>query len=170
MFPNSALTIYDEINGSGSDLIFDNGSSTILAFTLTQSEPSNVTELQCGGETLAKNYATTTNFSVLLSAPCTEGVTVENDGPGNVSFSLVYVPYLKTEVQPNYEPTLNIATSSDIQVYGSMSAGEAILSLLLLMLIVIELFKTLAQSLRTVNKKRKQLAYSGGDVDINELP
>jgi len=170
MFPNGALTIFDEITGSGSDLIFDNGSSTVLAVTLSQSEPSNETEIQCGGDTIAKNYATTTYFHALLSAPCEESLTVENDGPGNVSFSIVYVPYLMSETQPHYEPSQNIATSTDISVYGSMSAGEVILSVLLLILIVIELFKTLAQALRSVNSKRKYLAYAGGDVEVIESP
>lgn len=169
MFPTQAITIFDEINGSGSSLIYDDEPSTILGITISQENASgngSYTELLCGNDTVAKNNTASKYFHAPLSFPCEEGISVENTAGGNVTFSVTIVPFLYSEQATSTE----IATSSDISVVGTMSAGEVMLSLLVFILIVIELFKTLAQALRTVNKKRKQLAYAGGDVDINELP
>jgi len=67
-----------------------------------------------------------------------------------------------------YAPTTTIASSTDIQVYGSFTAGEVLVAFFLFVLIVIELVKMLAHSFNKINTKKKFLSYSGGDVEVTE--
>lgn len=67
-----------------------------------------------------------------------------------------------------YNPTTTIASSSDIKIYGSMSAGEIVISLLLFILIWIKLLEMLARGLSNIKTKKTFLSYSGGDVEIRD--
>lgn len=65
-----------------------------------------------------------------------------------------------------YSPTTTIASSSDLVVFGSFSAGEIMISLLLLVLIVLKIGQFLAQGLRQIRTGKTFLQYNGGDVEI----
>jgi len=67
-----------------------------------------------------------------------------------------------------YAPSTTISSSTSIQVYGSFTAGEVIMALMMFVLIVIELAKMLARALSGVKTKKKFLGYSGGDVEIRD--
>lgn len=165
MFPNDAKTITTTISSDTTALIFDN-ESTILSVAIQQNVPSE-TIVNCGNDVVAKNDSTN-YYSVPMSYECLTNINIQKTGNVESTVLVTYVPYLMSEIRPHYEPNYTIATSTDINIYGSMSAGEIMITLLLLFLIVIELFKTLAQSISNVNTKRKYIAYSNADVEIRE--
>jgi hypothetical protein len=67
-----------------------------------------------------------------------------------------------------YNPTTTIASSSDIQIYGSISAGELLVSLFLFLLLWIKLIELIAGGLDKLKTKKKFLGYNGGDVEIRD--
>lgn len=67
-----------------------------------------------------------------------------------------------------YNPTTTIATSTDIKIYGSFSAGEILISLLLFIAIFIKLMEYVAKGLNKIVTKKKFLGYSNSDVEIRE--
>lgn len=67
-----------------------------------------------------------------------------------------------------YAPGTTTATSSDIQLYASFTAGEVIMTLLMFILIVIELFKILTRALDRINTKKKWLGYTNAEVEIRD--
>ena len=67
-----------------------------------------------------------------------------------------------------YAPTTTIASSTDIQVYGSFTAGELVMTFLMFMLIVIELGKIVANGLEKINTKRKFIRYRDADTEITD--
>jgi hypothetical protein len=67
-----------------------------------------------------------------------------------------------------YNPPTNIASSGDVVLYGSFSAGEVVIAFLILCLIVITLVKSLASSLSNIKTKKTFLSYGGGDVEIRD--
>lgn len=67
-----------------------------------------------------------------------------------------------------YAPTTTIASSTAIQLYGSFTAGEIVMSFLMFMLIVIELGKIIANGLNKINTHKKFLHYGGGDVELTD--
>jgi hypothetical protein len=67
-----------------------------------------------------------------------------------------------------YAPTTTISSSTSIQVYGSFTAGEVFMALLMFILIVIELFKMLTRALDRIKTKKKYLGYSTSEVEVKE--
>lgn len=67
-----------------------------------------------------------------------------------------------------YAPGTTTASSTDIQLYASFTAGEVMTIMLMFVLIVIELVKMLAHALGNIKTKKKYLAYSGGDVEVRD--
>jgi len=67
-----------------------------------------------------------------------------------------------------YAPTTTIASSTDIQVYGSFTAGELVMAFLMFSLIVIELGKIIANGLEKINTKRKYIRFQNNDTEISE--
>ncbi len=67
-----------------------------------------------------------------------------------------------------YNPTTTIASSTDVKIYGSISAGELLISLFLFILIWIKLLSFIPRALSNINTKKKFLGYNGGDVEIRE--
>jgi len=67
-----------------------------------------------------------------------------------------------------YNPTTTIASSTDIKIYASFSAGEIMISLLLFLLIFIKLVEFIAKGLSNIKTKKKFVGYQGGDVEIRE--
>lgn len=67
-----------------------------------------------------------------------------------------------------YAPTTTIASSTDIQVYGSFTAGELIMAFLMFCLIVIELGKIIANGLEKINTRRQFIRYRDADTEITD--
>jgi len=172
MYPNDAITFVTEISGVTTNIFTDNGDFTVLAVAMQQANNSSATQVKCGDNIVAKNYAT--NFAnVTMNYQCPDNILqISKTGNDSSTVIVTYVPYLtssySTTTQFGYNPTSDIASSSDIQVYGAISAGELILSMFLLMMVTLKLFELLAKSLSGFASKRKFLRYSGGDVPLDE--
>jgi len=67
-----------------------------------------------------------------------------------------------------YAPTTTIASSTDIQVYGSFTAGELVMSFLMFALIVIELGKIIAHGLSKIKTHKKFIRYNDSDVEVTD--
>jgi len=67
-----------------------------------------------------------------------------------------------------YAPTTTIASSTDIQVYASFTAGEVLMALFMFIMIAIELFKMLTRSLDRIKTKRNYMGYTNSEVEIKE--
>lgn len=67
-----------------------------------------------------------------------------------------------------YNPTTTISSTTDIAIYGSMSAGEILIALFLFILIWIKLLSFIPAALDRVKTKRKFLGYNGGDVEVRD--
>lgn len=65
-----------------------------------------------------------------------------------------------------YAPTTSIASSTDVQVYGSFTAGELVMSFLMFALIVIELGKIIANGLDKIVTRKKYIRYQNSDTEI----
>lgn len=172
MYPNDAITVTNELSGPVSWNASSNGGpNTILAVAMQQSNVSSDTEIRCDGDLVAKNYAT--NFSnVTMNFQCDDDIIVSKTGNDDATIVITFVPYLtgdySTSTQYGYNPTANIASTSDVQVYGSISAGEAMIAFLILCSIAISLMVALAQALSNIATKKRFLGYSGGDVEIRD--
>ena len=66
---------------------------------------------------------------------------------------------LSTTTQP-------IATTSDIVILPTMTAGEVLIAFFLFVLVLLSLARMLFSALDRVRTKRKIMAYAGGDVEI----
>lgn len=67
-----------------------------------------------------------------------------------------------------YAPTTSVASSTNIQFFGSFTAGELIISTLMFLLIVIELGKIIANALDKINLHRFFIRYKDSDVEITD--
>jgi hypothetical protein len=67
-----------------------------------------------------------------------------------------------------FNPTTTISTSTDVQLYAFFTAGDLVISVLLLLVIALLVFRGMALSLSPIKVKRKFLQYGGGDVEIRE--
>jgi ABC-type transport system involved in Fe-S cluster assembly fused permease/ATPase subunit len=88
--------------------------------------------------------------------------------PLNYSFQWQFNKETCTYNTGMYAPSTTIASSSDIAVYGSFTAGEIVMSFLMFMLIVIELGKVIAQGLEKITTKRTFIRYQNADTEIND--
>ncbi len=90
--------------------------------------------------------------------------------PYNYSFQWQFYKETCTYNGAIYAPSTTTASSTDIQVYASLTAGEVLMALMMFVLIVIELGKMIAHGLNKIKTKKTFLSYSGGDVEIrNDL-
>ena len=168
MFPNDAITYFEEISGVVTSYVTPlMDDSTILAVAMQQENVSSDTTVRCGSDEVAKNYAT--NFSmVAMSYECQNGINIHKTGNDNAGIIITYVPYLMSEVPGEYNPPTDISSSTDVSIYGSISAGEVLIVLFLFIIIVMELIKLQLKALSKIQTGKKFLAYSGGDVEIRK--
>lgn len=175
MFPSDSITVFQEISGNVSiTLINNNDPLTVLAISLQQSKDLSDTQVYCGNDVIAKNYGK--DFQqALVNFKCTDDIILQKTGNDEASIILTYIPYYQndfyygsTSNQGVYNPTTNISTSSDIQIYGSFSAGEILIAFLLICMIVLTLIKFIASALSNIKTKKTYLSYGGGDVEIRD--
>lgn len=171
MYPNDAITFVTEISGVTTDIFTDPGDYTVLAVAMQQANNSSATQVKCGNDLVAKNYAT--NFSnVTMNYQCDDDILqISKTGNDNSTVIVTYVPYLtgsySTTTQFGYNPTENIASSSDVKIYGAISAGELLITTLLIMALLLKLFELMARGLSGLEIKRRFLRYNGGDVPVD---
>ena len=67
-----------------------------------------------------------------------------------------------------YNPTTTISSSSDIQIYGAMSAGEIMISFFLLIQIILIMTYFLIKSLSKIETQKEYIEYTNGDVPISK--
>jgi len=67
-----------------------------------------------------------------------------------------------------YAPTTTISSSTSIQFYGSFTAGELVVGVLMLIMLLLELAKSIASALSKVNTEREFLSYQKGEVEIRK--
>lgn len=91
--PTDTLTIWREVTGNGNTLLVSGSTTkTILGVAMQQGNTSSDTDLRCGTEVIARNYAT--NFSyVPLNKVCTSTINIQKTGNDNASLVVNYVPY-----------------------------------------------------------------------------
>jgi len=171
MFQNDAVTFVTEISGATTNIFTDQGDYTVLMVSMQQANNSSATTIKCGNDLIAKNYAT--NFSAVpMNYQCTDDILqVQKTGNDSSTVIVTYVPYLtnnySTTTQFGYNPDGDISTTSDVQVYGAISAGELIIASILLMGIVFFAMSTIARALSGIKLNRKFIKYQGGDVPID---
>ena len=61
-----------------------------------------------------------------------------------------------------------IATSTDIVILPTMTAGEVLIAFFLFVIVLLHLFSLVIGGLERIKTKKKYLAYGGGDVEIRE--
>lgn len=61
-----------------------------------------------------------------------------------------------------------IATTSDIVILPTITAGEVLISFLLFCLIVVVLTKYMISALNRVKTRKQYLGYAGGDVEMRD--
>jgi len=106
----------------------------------------------------------------MVSYTCSYGKPIRHDGtpPSNYVEAWNYSSSTCIYNNEMYAPSTTIASSTNIMLYGSFTAGEVLMALFMFVLIVIELVKMLARALDKVNTKKKFLSYRGGDVEIKD--
>lgn len=171
MFPNDTITFSGEFCGGYSNFnISELSQNTILGVAMQQANNSSDTTLKCGNTPVARNYAT--NYShVPMNYQCEDDIHLDKTG-NDCAFVIVnYSPYLTSDFSTStsgYNPTSNISSSSDVQIYGAISSGEVLISLLLICIIVMYIIRLLASSLSRIKTSKTFLSYSGGDVEIRK--
>jgi len=169
-FQTDTITFSQEFCGENDVVLVNGNFHTILGVGMQQSNNSSNTTVECGDTPIAKNYAT--NYShVPMNYQCNDNIELQKTGQ-DCSFVIVnYIPALNGNYATStYNSTTNIASSDDIQLYGSFTAGEIVISFFILCLIVISLARLLVLSLSNIKTKKTYLQYGGGDVEIrNDL-
>jgi hypothetical protein len=87
----------------------------------------------------------------------------------NVSNNSTTTPTTTTNITLNsYNPTTTISSSSDIAIYGAISAGEIVISLFLFLIICFLLITKMISGLNMIKTKKQFLGYNGGDVEVRD--
>lgn len=172
MFPNDTITFSGEFCGQYSNFdISTLAQNTILGVAMQQANNSSDTTLKCGNDEVSRNYAT--NYShVPMNLQCENDIHLDKTGNDCAFLIVNYVPYLTSDYSTTsalgYNPDIEITGTSSIKVYGSYSAGEILISFLLVCLILLSLLKMLATALSNIQTKKTYLQYGGGDVEVRK--
>lgn len=168
MFPNNAITKSIEVSGNVTNTFEPSGKYTILGFSTQQENTASLTQLRCGSTVVATNYAVSLDQQ-LMWYQCNGTLNINKTG-NDKSFNIItYVQGFLSEIPTTtvgYNPSTNIATTTDVKIYGSISAGEVLIAFLLFSMIVIKLTTLIARGLDKIKSKKEYLAYGGGDVEI----
>lgn len=170
-YPNDAITYSTEIAGALTEIVYNGGDSTILAVAMQQSNMSSDTTIRCGGDEVAKNYAT--NYSnVTMNYQCEDGaINILKSGNDDAFIVITYVPYLTGDYStttPWFSPLTENSSTSDIYVLPQYTAGDIVISSMLFLLILLTLARYLALALSKIQTKKTFLQYGGGDVEIRK--
>jgi hypothetical protein len=106
-----------------------------------------------------------------VSYTCTYGKPIHYDGTTDFANDLEAWNFSSstcTYTTSMFAPTTTISSSTSIAIYGSMTAGEILMIMMMFVLIMIELLKMLVRTLDRVKTKKKFLGYSNSEVEIKE--
>lgn len=171
IFPTNAITKSVEVSGNGVTNIENSGNWTVLAFSTQQENTASLTQLRCGTTVINTNYAVDLS-QVLMQYECTGTLNISKTGADKSFNVITYVPgFVRSATTTlGYNPPTSIASSTNVIVYGSLSAGEILIAFLLFSMILLQLTSFISRALDRVKTKKKFLAYNGGDVEIrNDL-
>ncbi len=171
MFPNDSITESFELLAPATLIVEGPGEYTILNVSLTQSNTNSPLRLECGNNLILRSYTAIYQNVPMLYNCENENIEIIKTGTQPAFATITYVPYLLDEVQVasssvGYNPPSEISSSSDVIVYGSISAGEFIISIFLLLIVFLKMCELLAKSLSRFTTKNKYLRYNGGDVPV----
>lgn len=174
IFWNDTITVTNVLSGPTTLQITNNGGpNTVIGVAMQQSNNSSATQVKCDNDLIAQNYAT--NFSnVLMNYQCDGDIEISKTGQDEATVIVSYIPdrftgdsSTTTQIS-GYNPATSISSSSDINVYGSMSAGEVMIGFILILQIVLLVLYSAIKSLQGINTTRKYINYSNGDVPISK--
>jgi len=175
MFPNDSISLFHSITGNTSyNFVTGTAPKTILAVAMQQSKDLSDTILYCGTTPIAKNYAKDLP-QILMNYQCANTISISKTGMDESSVNITYVPYFTSDFstttpvdQLGFNPTTTIASSTDVQLYGFFTAGDVVISILLILVIGLMLLRNMALALSPIKTKKKVLQYGGGDVEMRE--
>lgn len=171
MLPIGTQTIHLYAVGNGTTmLVNDLTDKTILGVAMQQENTASLTTLRCGSDHVVTNYATNLSY-IPMDYNCDESINVQKTGNDTASIIVNWLPFITDDYATStYNPPTEISTSSDVIIYGSMSAGEVLISFFLFIIIMVLATKTIAQGLSKVKTGKTFLQYNGGDVEMrNDL-
>lgn len=173
MFPNDTVTYSNEVCGPQDLNVYTGGDNTILGVAMQQSNISSDTTVLCGNDPVAKNYAT--NYShVPLNYQCEDNIKISKTGNDCAFVIINYTPYMtsdySTTTQYGYNPPIGITSSSSVNIYGSFTAGELFIGLLLVLHLLFTFIYTVVKSYGGFKTKKSYIDYGRGQVpNIEEL-
>jgi hypothetical protein len=145
MLPPDAITFVQELVGAKTvDIITASSINpvTVLSIKIQQSGSQSETIIYCGTDQIARNYARDYNLD-LLNYVCTDVLKVVKTGTGDSAFvSLSYVPYNRVET------VSTIGTAPPFSLLHSYTFGELTISLILIPLFAIALYRTILLAFR----------------------
>lgn len=130
IFPNDSISVYAEQVGAGTGTLAPAGIKTILGVQSSQSGTASFSKIECGSNTIMKNYGKDFGFSA-VSFVCEQPLTYSKTGNDSVSFIITYVPY-------------NLVTQA---TSTAMTGGDILISTMLLFLLIFAITAALAKSL-----------------------
>lgn len=109
------------------------------------------------------------SFDCVFSDPLTFDGTIPDDKQDSWNFYKETCTYTSSTTGNVYAPPTEISSSTDILLYGSITAGEVLVILLMFLLIVIELIKMMTRALDRVVTKKKYIGYTNAEVEIKDV-
>ncbi len=170
IFPPNAITKNIDLTTAGTTTVESSGSFTLYAFSVSQDNNTPVINLKCGSNNIVKNYNSNLD-QILIYHKCSSNIYVTKTSAAKANAVLIYAPGLNNEAtstSTGYNPPTNIATTTDVVIYGSMSAGEVLIAFLLFSMIVLWLSTLLARALDKIKTKKKFIGYTNAEVEIKE--
>lgn len=171
MFPSNAQTYFGEFTASTTSIFEDANEFTILNISSTVSNTNSPLFIKCGNQTVFSQRAVG-NKDAFVSIECGQPLVFQKTGGNIGSVNVTYVPFFASEAtstsEIGYNPLVlsDSATTSDVAIYGSISAGEFLIASILILGIFIALLNLLARSLAGVVTHRKIMAYERAEVPI----
>lgn len=173
MFPGDAITYYGEFTASTTSIFEDADEFTILNINSSVSNNNSPLFVRCGSEVIY-SHRLAGQKDTFLNEQC-NGVLVFQKTNNNIgTVNITYVPRF-TELSTSsamstvgYNPSSDISSSSDVQIYGSISAGEFIISAFLLIFLVFKMMELIARGLSGITTNRQLMRYNGGDVPVDK--
>lgn len=169
MFQNQAQTQYFLINGNTTATLFS-GENTILNISAESNGDDNL-QIRCDTDFIFTPNKKDKFYDSQMNYKCDGDIIVQNIKNDSSYVVLTYIDFIDNSTTTDvtgFDPSTEISSSSDIQVYGYMSSGEILIAFLLLLIIILQLFGYLASALNKITTKKTYLGYNGGDVEIRE--
>lgn len=170
MLPPGSKTYFDTYMASTTVIFEDSDEFTILSVNSEISGNNSDVILRCGDDIFFQSIDPGYSFS-LMAYQCVDSPLIfSKTGNTAGSVNVTYVPFLLENATSSvgYNPSSQISSSSDVQIYGSISAGEFIIATFLMIFLVFKIMELVARGLSGITTNRKLLRYNGGDVPVDK--